>query len=62
MDKESFLESVRQLRQKAVEELCRDEELGRYYLAIQKLDEIEAKALAAGVAIRPAEVGSAPQL
>jgi hypothetical protein len=55
MDRDDFLQSVRQLRQKAVEELCRDEELGRYYLAIQKLDEMEAKALAAGAA-----AGSAP--
>jgi hypothetical protein len=58
MEKQAFLDAVRQLRRKAVEELCRDEQMGRYYTALQKLDELEAKALAAGKAMAAVAVAA----
>lgn len=43
MDKESLLQAIKDLRKKAVDELGKDKEQARYFSALERLDDIEAK-------------------
>ncbi len=41
MDRDSLLQALKDLREKAVKELKKDEKQGRYYTALERLDDIE---------------------
>jgi len=44
MDTDNLLQAIKKLRQEAVEALCEDEELGRYFMALESLKKLEGVA------------------